>query len=356
MDRLLVDWRMILNAYAVLDGFASLVRLCLGLLVLGLGLPAWWRWNAALPADRRKPLEDRSYFLFHLAVVLLLLNLASWPLFYLLLQSYVPEWPGVMCIYGVMRVGTGSMGPSRFLPGLLTTLQVLKPALVFVTGAWFVLHMINRRTRTAPLMPRVLLMLVLLGLVAVADAALEGAYLVIPKKEEFLAAGCCTASLDDRSSSTGLVSGVLASDEAGPWVSWTYYGVNVGMCLALAGSVHLIRRRPAGAPLTALGVGAAVSLPVNVVFLSAIAAPVLLHLPFHHCPYDLLPAVPESVVAIALFVLGSFAVLWACVAGWFGTSAETRPFLGREVGKLLHLGLWGYAGSVVMLSLEMVVA
>ena len=55
------------------------------------------------------------------------LGLASWPLLYLLLQSYVPEWPDVMCIYGVTRVGAGSVGASRFLPGLVTALQVLKP-------------------------------------------------------------------------------------------------------------------------------------------------------------------------------------------------------------------------------------
>src|SRR3712207_9054229 len=118
---------MILNAYAVLDGFVSLLRLGLGLLVLGLGFSAWWTWARYAPAaEDRKALEDRCYLVFLLASLLLWLNVASWPIFYLLLQSYVAEWPGVMCIYGVTRIGTGSVGPSRFLPALVTTLQVTK--------------------------------------------------------------------------------------------------------------------------------------------------------------------------------------------------------------------------------------
>src|SRR3954447_3858665 len=127
-----------------------------------------------------------------MAGLLLAVNVLSWPVLYLLLQSYVPEWPGVMCIYGVTRVGAGSLGPSRFLPALVTTLQAMKPALIFLSGAWFVLHLVNRRTRTAPLTGRVLLLVVLLGLVAAGDAGVELAYLAIPKKEVFLSAGCCT--------------------------------------------------------------------------------------------------------------------------------------------------------------------
>jgi hypothetical protein len=53
---------MILNAYAVLDAFVSLLRLGLGVLVLWLGLSAWrtWRRPALAPEDR-KDLEDRCY-------------------------------------------------------------------------------------------------------------------------------------------------------------------------------------------------------------------------------------------------------------------------------------------------------
>jgi hypothetical protein len=347
---------MILNAYTVLDSFTSLLRLVFGLLVVAQAVPAWWRWTASLPAERKGLLEDRSYLLLLLAFVLLVLNVASWPLFYLLLQSYVGEWRGAMCIYGVTQIGARSIGPSRFLPGLLTALQVTKPALVFLTGAWFVLYWINRRTATAPLMSRVLLVVTLVGLLAVVDAGIECTYLAIPKTEELLSTGCCTLVFDTGSrTSLRFVAAILGSHHP-PRLSAAYYVINIGMCLGLAAYVS----RPAGGvPCVGLGplvLGALVSLPVSLLFLIEVASPTLLHLPNHHCPYDLLPNVPESMVPIALFVLGCFAVGWACLAGWLGNTPETKPYLARTVRTLLGLALVGYLGSVAMLSLEMVLA
>ena len=188
---------MILNAYAVLDAFVGLLRFGLGLLVIALGLAVWraWRRSIQFPEERKK-LEDRCYLLFLLGGLLLCLNIVAWPLFYLLLQSYVPQWTGVMCIYGVTQIGKGSMNSSRYLPSLITAVQIFKPILIFLSGTWFVLYLVNRRTRTAPLTGRVLLVLLVAGGLAVADAAAEVAYIGIPKKEERPTGGCCTMSLD----------------------------------------------------------------------------------------------------------------------------------------------------------------
>src|SRR3712207_8430081 len=41
-------------------------------------------------------------------------------------------------------------------------------------------------------------------------------------------------------------------------------------------------------------------------FLVEEAAPALLGLPYHHCPYDLIPQAPEAVVAVGLFLAGCF--------------------------------------------------
>src|SRR5262249_54979677 len=79
---------------------------------------------------------------------------------------------------------------------LVVAVQAAKPALVFLSGAWLVLYLVNRRTHTAPLTGRVLAVLLPLGLLALADAAAEGAYLAIPKKEVFPPSGCCSAGLD----------------------------------------------------------------------------------------------------------------------------------------------------------------
>src|SRR5438132_12790957 len=147
---------MILNTYAVLMGFVGLLRLLFGLLIVALGVSGWRASRRLATPEQRDLLADRCYLVILLTLPLVGLNLVSWPLLYLLLQSYVTEWPGVMCIYGVMQVGTDSLGPSRLLPNLLRLLQWTKPALVFVGGAWFVIYLLNRRTRSAPLLHRLL--------------------------------------------------------------------------------------------------------------------------------------------------------------------------------------------------------
>lgn len=346
---------MILNGYAVLMGFVGLLRLLLGLLVLALGLLAWHgRAGTVSPsADQRDALEDRGYLVFLLTLLLVGLDLVSWPLFYLLLDSYVPEWPGVMCIYGVMQVGRDSLGSAQHLPGLLELLQLTKPALVFAGGAWFVLYLLDRQTRTGPLLGRLFLVLLPLGLLAVADAAAELTYLAIPKKEEFPSGGCCTAHFQDG------VTARLArhGSEGGPWwLHAAYYGSNATLILALFACVHRTDRSPAPVGLAVLQLMGVVVLLVGGVFLFDVAAPTLLRLPHHHCPYDLIPQVPEAIVAVTLFLAGGFFLGWASVAWWAGNVPETAPLLGPFVGRLLRLSAWCHLASLVMFCVEMALA
>jgi hypothetical protein len=338
---------MILNSYAVLLGFAAVLRLVLGGIVLGLGVSAW-------RSHDRLVLEDRSYLVFLLALLLVGLNVISWPLLYMLLQSYVPEWAGVMCIYGVTQIGTHSLGPSRFLPGLLSFLQLAEPGVVFLSGAWFVLYLLNRRTHTGALLTRLFWVLLPLGALAVTDAAAELAYIAIPKKDVAPTSGCCIAVEDEPASES--LPRVLLEEASRPWLYGTYYGGNLALIVALLA----VTRSPGQAPrwpVLALLLLASVGVTLaSGVFLLAVAAPALLHLPYHHCAYDLIPDVPEAVVAVTFFVAGGFFLGWACLASWLGRSRDTEPLTGPLIGRLLHLSLWAYAASLVMLSLELVLA
>jgi hypothetical protein len=346
---------VILNAYAVLDAFVALLQLLVGLLAAGLALAAWKRRRAGAPEDATG-LEDRNYLVSLLALLLLGLNLTSWPLLYLLLQSYVPEWPGVMCIYGVTRVGAGSVGAAGFLPGLITALQALKPALVFVSGAWFVLYLVNRGTRTGPLLGRLFAVLAVAGTLAAVSAGVELTYLSIPKKEQKLSAGCCTGDLEEPAGAWAEVADVVERPGARPWLYAAYYATNLALLGTLFGLTRRARPVRSAAALVPLLAGALLTFAAAAVFLTEVVAPALLRLPFHHCPYDLVPGAPDALVGVVLFVGGTFAVGWACVAGWFARCPETRPFLGSVVERALFLALCCYLGSLVMTSVELALA
>lgn len=341
---------MILNGYAVLDAFVSLLRLGLGLAVVWQAFRLWRRWRQRFASpEQRTAVEDRGYLVYALAGLLLGLNVVAWPILYLLLQSYVREWPGVMCIYGVTRVGAGTIGPSRFLPALVTALEVLKPGVVFLSGAWFVMYLANRETRTAPLTGRVLAVLLASTLLVVADAAAELAYLAIPKQEEFLASGCCSEISDGVGRASRFLPQRLVP-ELGERAWYTaFVGVNLGQTALLAWA----GRRPMRwlMPFVFFGVLAAAA--ISGMFLVEVASPRLLHLPDHHCPYDLVGESPESLVAIGMFGVGSLCALWGCVASSLGRHEESARAAPRLAVRLFQAGCLAYTGSLILMTVEL---
>jgi hypothetical protein len=321
------------------------------MLVVGLGFTAWRGGKQSPTPDLRGALEDRSYLVLLLALLLLGLNLVSWPLLYLLLQSYVPEWPGVMCIYGVTRIGTDSLGPARYLPDLLRVLQLSKPVLVFLSGAWFGLYLLNRRTATGPLLNRLFVALLPLGILAVAGAATELAYLAIPKKEEFPPGGCCVEDIN--TSASRFLPPVLVSDAGRPWLESAFFGASLILLLALFLATRRRNAAPGARGLALLLLGSLVGLATGAVFLVEVAAPTILHTPGHHCAYDLIHQAPEAVAAVLFFVGGAYCLGWACVARWFGRCPETAPYLSETVRRLLRWSLAGFGVGLAMLAVEL---
>ncbi len=88
-------------------------------------------------------------------------------------------------------------------------------------------------------------------------------------------------------------------------------------------------------------------------FLTEIAAPSLLYLPYRYWVYVLIVQVPESLVGVVLFIRGAFSVGWSCVAGWFGACPETTHLLREDIRRLLLLGLFAYLRSAAMMSVEL---
>jgi hypothetical protein len=346
---------MILNPYAVLSIFFGLLRLTGGAVLLALGLASGRRFGRSNP-EQRHALEDRTHLLFQLALLLLGLSVLSWPLWYLLLQSYVAAWPEVMCIYGVTQVGRGSVGIARVLPHLVMALHATKPVLVFLGGTWLLLHWANRRGSASPLLRRVLWAAVLLGGAAGLDALIELAYVVIPKREQFPPVGCCIATFGLADRAARFPAGGLFEQ---PWRSW----LHVAYCAAALGTTALLscatfraRAGVSGRRCMACLAAVAVASPVLWCFWVEIAAPALLGLPLHHCLYDLAIQVPESTVAMGLVVLANLSVAWACVLRWWGRCGETANFVDRAIGRCMAVALFGYVGSTLMVAVAMAMA
>jgi len=314
---------VILNPYSVLAAFAATLRVVLGLLVLSLGL------------RRRGPDEGRYYLLFTLSVTLVGVAVVSWPLLYLVLQSYVPEWPRVMCIQGVTRIGAGSLGAPASLPLLLDLLEATKPLLVLAAGAWLVLHLGMRAERTGAPGGRVLAGMLAAAGLAAADGALELAYLFIPKSEKFLSVGCCTFStLTAEATGKSLHDAMLGGGGRTPaWLAPAYFAVTA----LTYGALHLRSRRWPSVLLALL------SVPVTLLFLREVASPAFLRLPYHRCIYCMLKDAPESIVAVALFATGALATLWAA----FARDAQREP--------LRRAARFGYLASMLMMAVRLLI-
>lgn len=320
---------MILHAASLLALFVGLVELALGATVATLAVRALRRRRLDPAAvDAGLPLVG------HLATVLTAVAVVAWPLLYLLLDAYVPQWRGVVCIQGVTRIGEGSVGPARFLPPLLVVLQATKPALVLAVGAWAVLRAANRATATGALAGRELVALVACGAVAAADALLTGAYVLIPKREQFLESGCCAVPARG---TTQLVDGEFTTRTAaafdGRVLSLAYVAVTLALVLATTWAL----RRPRwtfGALLAA-----ALAVPVGLVFLREVAAPRFLGLPGHRCAHCVLSSSVAGVAFLALAATGVLCVAWAAVAEGFARDATTpRDATAARTARLLRAG------------------
>ncbi|MFO0932976.1 MAG: hypothetical protein U1E39_09730 [Planctomycetota bacterium] len=324
---------MILHAASLLALFVALVELVLGGAIVAIaGRASRRRRLDPVAVDARLPL------LGHLATVLAAVAVVAWPLLYLLLDAYVPQWRGVVCIQGVTRVGEGSVGPAGALPALVAWLQATKPAFVLAVGAWAVLRSANRATATGALTGRELGALLAAGGLAIADAALTTAYVVIPKREQFLENGCCAVPARG---STALVDGEFTTRTAaafdGRVLTLAYAAVTLALVLATTWAL----RRPRW--IWGALVAAALEVPVGLVFLREVAAPRFLGLPGHRCAYCVLSSSAAGVAFLALAATGVLCVAWAAVAQGLG-GATARPARLLRTGRLATLAAAAIVG------------
>ena len=336
---------MLSSGYVALGAFVSASQFAAAAWAMVVGLQAWLCRNGHRPDVASDRLEGRTYLAALLGYLVLGLSLISWLVFYLVLDSFVPQWPGAMCIYGITQFGSGMSGAVGWLPTLITVLQSLKPLLVFTAGAALVLYRFYRQLGTRTLLPRIASLLFVVAVLAMLDAATELGYLAIPKYEKMPSSGCCSAAIGVEKVQA------LSQREQQKW-QWSYYGLHAVM-IGLLWRGIVKRGPPASAQLLLVTATALATFGISMRFLIDVASPRLLHLPYHRCLYDLVPGVPESGVALGLLLWGTFCVGWSAVVAWLGRAPESVAAAANETRRWYAYALVGYAGSVVMLSLDL---
>lgn len=339
---------MILNVFSITELFIGSLSVILmtwgGILALSLAL----RWRHASTPEERTFLEDRSHLVLLVAVVVLGIRMVNWPLFYATLQSFVPDIDGAMCIFGVTQVEET----------LTRTSELLKPISFFLIGAWFALHLMDRTTKTSPLMARKLLFLSVTALVVVLDSALDIVQMIEIGPGRLVS--CCTTVTDVLDRPTRLI----PRSAFGPrYASILGYGFYTATILIMGG-LAVVRSGikpgpPPGWRRPVLGILFLCAIVNAVLFLLSqieIYAPRIMNLPFHHCLYCLWQYVPDTILMYVLFIAATAATGWAFLLDLLGRTGESMETLHRYIRALYGFSLVCFAASLIMNTVHLVTA
>ena len=246
-----------------------------------------------------------------------------------------------MCIFGVTQVK----------PGLTRLLEFLKPIIFFLIGGWLILHLLDRSTKTSPLIRRKLLLLSIIGLFVLVDAFGDILLMVGIAPESLVS--CCTTVTDISSRPTRTTPVAFFGPEYARPLQVLFFITH----LALIGFVGVslkfkIFRRPI------LGLLFLFSLLNAMLFLLSqieVFAPAMMHLPFHHCVYCLWQYVPDSIAMYLFFILGTFSVGWGFTTDLFGKIGEASDLLPDYLRKIYWFAFLFLSAALIMLIVHLLV-
>ena len=332
---------MIINIFTIISLFIAAISLILGIFQAGVSVFLYKEWGKAGTGEERTRLEDFAYLVLLIASVILMVRLLSWPLFYATLNSYVSEIQGAMCVAGVAQIQSS----------MARLLQTVKPLVFFAVGGWLLLNMLDRTTKTGPLMKKKFLLLSLVSLFVIGDSLGEMVYLFKVKATSSVA--CCTTIFDVPSRSSALIPRSIFGEGYGGLMIPIYY-ISNSIVIGFLG----ILLWTGGTGIVTLSVASLLAI-LNIPFTGICAlekvAPALMELPYHHCLYCFPKNVPDGAIIITLFVIGTFSSGWALMLKALGRSPETEATLHRYIKNLLWLSFVGLLSSMMMVSVHLIV-
>jgi len=324
---------------------------------LSAGLAAMTLFNATrllfstsgknLPPEGLTKVEDQLYLLFWMGVVLLMLRFLAWPLFYLVLHSFVPEVQGAMCIFGTRNL----------LPTLTRSLEILKPLLFFFGIIWLILFKLERfdsQHRDSRRGQRNSLILLFLCVIAAAMDSGASAVLWVKSSAE-LAVSCCTTITDIPTRFTVWMPESLL----GPAYNrplWISYFVGNGLVIGFSGLVYTKSWTKRFHPFLYLNLAllAVINCSLTVVAYIEVVAPQLMRLPFHHCLYCMIQKIPDASFFVGLFALGTCVAAAVLPVYLMAESWAEKNALLKSVRKLCATAVLCLSGSLLMVATHLI--
>jgi hypothetical protein len=342
---------MIVNKYSVLSLFVESVGL---VLAAGLAAAASWaalrirRGQGEIEASRA---ERRMHLATLVAVVSLTVLVLGWPLLYAMLNSFVPEIPGAMCIYGVTKI----------MPAMNAVVQASKPAMVFLLGGWVLLDALRRRSGTPPRRMRGMLSLVIVaGLLATAHGA-ELYYVANMSSLNTVSCCCCGGGqIAKLEPPTYYLPWTLPGPAREAILNTLFFG---GVPLVALWLLVRSRRQAPRSGKSALAentllLSAVAGLAAGAVWeFSEVLAPLLMRLPLHHCLYCLLfnGLDPDAPLIVGNMLIGIFAAGWVAVLGLAFRAECSSSTAWRWQRRLCLIGATTLLASVLMVAIHLAV-
>jgi len=339
---------MIVNIYTITMLFLAIVSFSLGGVLFYAVVKTLFQFDKSVPLDSKTPFEQRGYLIFLLACVVLSLRMLAWPWFYLMLQSFVSEVPGAMCMFGVTQI----------LPTTVTFLQIIKPLSFFIVGGWLFCYFVDKRIPTTPLTRRILYFLLPICGVLFVDSASDIYYVL--HMEPLISVSCCATFFDVPLRPSAMIPQALFGKHFQGILLGLYYTINIVLVGSLFAS--LSKKYSDFIPVSDktlfyLQAGLAlINIPIVILAFIEVIAPELMQLPFHHCMYCFVGngMVPDGPIIFGLFIIGTFAIGWTGIIRTLCKNNETTYVTEKLLVRVNGLSAFCLLSSIIMVTVHLV--
>jgi len=338
---------MIVNIYTLIMLFVAIFSLSLGGFLFLLTIRTLLIFKTTVPLEAKTKFEQKGYLVFLLACVILSIRMIVWPWFYFMLQSFVSEVPGAMCMFGVTQI----------MPSTVTFLQIIKPIAFFIMGGWLLCYYVDKSTPTAPLARKNLFFLLIVCGVLLTDSITDAYYVI--RMKPLMAVSCCATFFDVPLRPSAMIPQAIFGRNFQKSLFIIFYLSNIILIILLfmsSSKRDVLRLKYRRILLYSQGAIGIINIPVVLYAYIENFAPRLMQLPYHHCIYCFMGRgiVPDAPIMLGLFVIGTFAIGWMGILRIICRDKETQLLTERLVLKVNNLSAFCFLASLIMVTVHLI--